>query len=62
MNIAPELNGFQPTMLGTQVLFEGDDRPGMITNETETDIYIESDFFTGWMSKPEFFDLLGIDE
>lgn len=62
MDIAPELQGFQPTLLGTQVLFEGEGHPGMITDESETDIFIESDFFTGWMPKPEFFDLLGIEE
>jgi hypothetical protein len=52
---------FQPTMLGMRVRFQ-DEGDGMITDENETEIFIESDFFTGWMSKPEFFELLGIEE
>jgi hypothetical protein len=51
---------FQPTLLGTPVLFQ-DEGMGMITDENETEIYIESDFFTGWMLKAEFWELLGTD-
>lgn len=47
---------FQTTLLGTEVVFEEGDTPGMITDETETAIYVESDFFTGWMTKWEFLD------
>lgn len=46
---------FQPTLLGTCVSFEGEDGEGMITDETETQIYVESAFFTGWMSKELFY-------
>ena len=52
---------FQPTLLGTPVLFQ-DEGTGMITDENETEIYIESDFFTGWMLKAEFWELLGTDD
>lgn len=52
---------FQPTLLGTTVSLGGE-ATGMVTDETETSIFIESDFFTGWMSKPEFWESLGIEE
>jgi hypothetical protein len=52
---------FQPTLLGTPVVFQ-DEGEGMITDENETEIYIESDFFTGWMLKAEFWELLGTDD
>jgi hypothetical protein len=52
---------FQPTLLGSPVVFQ-DEGEGMITDENETDIYIESDFFTGWMLKAEFWELLGTDD
>lgn len=48
-------------MLGTVVVFQ-DEGSGMITDETECEIYIESDFFTGWMSKADYFDLLGFED
>lgn len=64
--IDPSLN-FQPTLLGTTVTFandgggeEGD--AGMISDETATEIYIESGFFTGWMSKADFWEALGIED
>jgi hypothetical protein len=53
---------FQPTLLGTRVLFEDEAHSGMITDETESEIYIESDFFTGWMSKAEFWEALGVED
>jgi hypothetical protein len=53
---------FQPTLLGTPVLFQDEAQPGMITDETESEIYIESDFFTGWMSKAEFWEALGVED
>jgi hypothetical protein len=52
---------FQPTMLGMTVHFQ-DEGSGMITNETPTAIFIESDFFTGWMLKTEYYELLGVEE
>jgi hypothetical protein len=52
---------FQPRLLGTPVLFQ-DEGPGMITDENETEIFIESGFFTGWMLKTEFWELLGIED
>ncbi|MEY2510125.1 MAG: hypothetical protein QOE26_888 [Verrucomicrobiota bacterium] len=52
---------FQPTLLGTPVIFQGEGS-GMITDENETEIYIESDFFTGWMLKAEYWELLGTDD
>jgi hypothetical protein len=52
---------FQPTMLGMIVKFQ-DAGQGMITDENESEIYIESEFFTGWMSKPDFWEALGVDD
>jgi hypothetical protein len=52
---------FQPTLLGTPIVFQNEGE-GMITDENETDIYIESEFFTGWMLKAEFWELLGTDD
>ena len=46
-------------MLGTVVYFEEGGR-GMITDENESEIFIESDFCTGWMDKATYWDLLGI--
>jgi hypothetical protein len=60
MNKADQSQNFQPTLLGTTVIFQ-DEGTGMITDETESDIYIESSFFTGWMSKPEFWEALGVE-
>ncbi|MES2367000.1 MAG: hypothetical protein V4563_14085 [Pseudomonadota bacterium] len=48
-------------MIGTRVEFQ-DEGSGVITNETEDSIYIESDFFTGWMFKAEYFELLGLPD
>lgn len=52
---------FQPTMLGTNVIFQHEGR-GMITDETETEIYIEAAFFTGWMSKSDYWEMLGVED
>lgn len=63
MNKAP-LHGsesFQPTLLGMQIAFQ-DEGIGMITDENETEIFIESGFFTGWMSKAEFYEALGVED
>lgn len=53
---------YSTKMLGQLVHFEDDDRPGTITKETVDAIFIESPFFTGWMFKAEYFDLLGIPD
>lgn len=49
------------SFVGTPVEFQ-DEGSGLITNETVDQIYIESPFFTGWMFKAEYFDLLGIED
>ena len=46
--------------LGKEIEFQ-DECTGVITDETEDSIYITSSFFTGWMYKAEYFDLLGIN-
>jgi len=61
MEARPEILEFQPTLLGTTVVFQ-DAGQGMITDEDETDIFIESDVFTGWMSKAEFWEALGVEQ
>lgn len=57
-----DADGFQPTMLGTMIGFEGEECEGMITDETPSAIFIESDFFTGWMEKADFWEALGVEE
>ncbi len=54
------MTDFQPTMLGFRFKFE--DEPGwaMITDESATAFYIESEFFTGWMLKTEFYENWGV--
>ena len=52
---------FQPTLLGMPVFFQDADE-GMITDENETEIFIESDYFTGWMLKTEFWAAIGAEE
>ena len=61
MDASAPIHDFQPTLLGTPVFFEGGVE-GMITDETQTEIFIESKFFTGWMLKTEFWEALGSDE
>jgi hypothetical protein len=61
MNTHLENSDFQPTLLGTPVFFQ-DEGSGIITDENETEIFIHSEVFTGWMSKPEFFELRGVEE
>lgn len=56
------MTDFKPTLLGTPVSFHGEGDDGMITDENESEIYIESEFFTGWMEKSEFFELWGVEE
>lgn len=52
---------FQPTLLGTELVFEEGDSKGMITDETECEIFVESALFTGWISKALFWELSGAD-
>jgi hypothetical protein len=54
-------SAFQPRLLGMGVRFQ-DEGAGMITDENETEIFIESAFFTGWMLKTEFWELLGVED
>ena len=46
---------------GKQVEFQ-DEGFGKIADETVDSIYIISQFFTGWMFKAEYFDLLGVED
>jgi hypothetical protein len=46
---------------GKDVEFQ-DEGGGTIADETEDSIYIMSKFFTGWMFKTEYFDLLGVED
>lgn len=50
----------QVGFVGKKVEFQ-DEGTGVITNETEDSIFIVSDFFTGWMYKTEYFELLGVE-
>lgn len=48
-------------MVGKDVEFQ-DEGSGTIVSETDDAIYIVSKFFTGWMLKAEYFELLGIPD
>ena len=50
-----------PALKGKAIEFQ-DEGGGTITDETEDALYIISQFFTGWMYKAEFFDLLGVED
>jgi hypothetical protein len=57
-----ELTSVEPIRFkGKEVEFQ-DEGPGRIADETVDSIYIISAFFTGWMFKAEYFDLLGIED
>lgn len=45
---------------GKSVEFQ-DEGSGTIVDETEDSIFIVSEFFTGWMFKAEYFELLGVE-
>ena len=45
---------------GREVEFQ-DEGTGTIADETVDSLYIVSAFFTGWMFKAEYFDLLGVE-
>lgn len=49
------------SLKGKDVEFQDEDT-GQIVEETEDSIYIASGFFTGWMLKAEYFDLLGVED
>ena len=51
--------GVPPVFKGKAIEFQDECR-GIIADETEDALYIISRFFTGWMYKAEFFDLLGV--
>jgi len=55
------MNEFQPTLLGTVFTTE-DGECGMITDETETRVYLEMPSFKGWSSKEFFFSLVEDDD
>jgi hypothetical protein len=61
MEASSEIHDFQPTLLGMIVRIQ-DAGVGMVTNETPTDLFIESDGFTGWISKAEFWEAWGVEE
>ena len=50
-----------PSFKGTDIEFQGECK-GTIADETEDALYIISNFFTGWIYKAEFFDLLGVED
>jgi hypothetical protein len=52
---------FAPTLLGTQLTFEEGEVEGMITDETQCEVFVESAQFTGWMSKALFWELSGAE-
>lgn len=61
MTTDPKASHFQPVLLGTMIVFEEGDTPGMITDETMCEVFIESDLFTGWTSKALFWELSGAE-
>lgn len=48
-------------LLGKDIEFQ-DEGSGQIVDETDDTIYIMSKFFTGWMFKAEYFELLGVED
>lgn len=50
-----------PSLVGKSIEFQ-DEGGGTIADETTDSIYITSQFFTGWIYKAEFFDLLGVED
>jgi hypothetical protein len=61
MRALKPIRPFQPTLLGTAIVFEEEDAQGMITDENECEIFVESSLFTGWMSKALFWELSGAE-
>jgi hypothetical protein len=57
-----KLSASQPIRFkGMDVEFQDEGR-GIVTDETDDAICIASRFFTGWMFKAEYFDLLGVGD
>lgn len=54
-------DGMRIRLMGRDIVFQ-DEGLGTIADETEDALYIVSQFFTGWMYKAEFFDLLGVED
>ena len=54
------MTGYVSTFIGKKVIFQ-DEGEGIIDGEDVDRIHITSKFFTGWMFKAEYFDLLGIE-
>jgi hypothetical protein len=52
---------FQPTLLGTELIFEHDEEEGMIEDEDECRVFIRSPIFTGWVSKALFYEYAGFE-
>jgi hypothetical protein len=50
---------FQPTLLGLIFSFDGEGCSAMVTDETVDAVFVESRFFTGWISKADFWVLGG---
>jgi hypothetical protein len=48
-------------LMGKEVEFQ-DEGAGKIVEETDDAIRIESEFYTGWMAKAEYYDLLGVED
>lgn len=46
---------------GKEIEFQ-DEGVGRIAEETVDALFIVSDFFTGWMLKSEYYDLLGVED
>jgi hypothetical protein len=46
--------------IGMPVHFQ-DEGSGMVADISDDSIYIASPFFTGWMFKAEYFELLGVE-
>lgn len=47
--------------LGQEIHFQ-DEGSGRITEISEDAIFITSKFFTGWMAKAEYYELLGVED
>lgn len=47
--------------IGKSIEFQ-DEGSGVIDDEIDDAIHITSQFFTGWMYKAEYFDLLGVED
>ncbi len=61
-SLSPDASdSFQPVLLGTELVFEEGDAKGMITDENQHEIFVESVLFTGWISKASFWELSGFE-